>query len=103
MDNIISQHVYKKQCTACDCWLSFSNFNVDRNSKDGLAWYCKSCRAKFDKEKRPSGSWRKQNLRRRGITPQQYDRMLTEQGGVCAVCHQPETRKRPWSKCRLSN
>src|SRR2546430_6267381 len=65
MDNIISQHVYKKQCTACDCWLSFSNFNVDRNSKDGLAWYCKSCRAKFDKEKRPSGSWRKQNLRRR--------------------------------------
>ena len=26
-----------------------------------------------------------------GITPEQYDAMLKEQGGVCAICREPET------------
>ncbi|MFB9446540.1 endonuclease VII domain-containing protein [Dactylosporangium vinaceum] len=28
-----------------------------------------------------------------GLTPQQYDRMLQDQGGLCAICGQPETRR----------
>jgi hypothetical protein len=32
------------------------------------------------------------------MTPLQYDQMFEEQNGVCKVCKQPETRKRPWSK-----
>jgi hypothetical protein len=28
-----------------------------------------------------------------GLTPDQYDRMLQEQNGVCAICRQPETRR----------
>jgi len=98
MDNSVPQHVYKKNCPKCNTWLPFSDFNADRNIKDGLTSYCKSCRSKIGKEYRPSGSWRKQNLRRVGMTPQRYDQMLAEQGGVCKVCKQPETRKRPWSK-----
>jgi hypothetical protein len=31
------------------------------------------------------------NLRRYGITPEDFDRMKDEQGGVCAACGQPET------------
>lgn len=31
---------------------------------------------------------------RYGITAEEYDRMLAEQGGVCAICHRPQTGKR---------
>ena len=30
-------------------------------------------------------------LSRYGITVEQYEARLTAQGGVCAICHQPET------------
>ena len=29
---------------------------------------------------------------RYGMTPEHYDEMLKKQGGVCAICHRPETR-----------
>jgi hypothetical protein len=29
-----------------------------------------------------------------GLTLEQYDAMLAEQDGTCAICHRPETRKR---------
>lgn len=32
-------------------------------------------------------------LRKFHLTPDQYDVMLTEQGGVCAICREPETRQ----------
>ena len=34
---------------------------------------------------------RKQMLKRRGLTLDDYDRMLAEQGGLCKICGQPET------------
>lgn len=37
--------------------------------------------------------WRLGRLARFGITPEDYDRMLAEQGGLCAVCRQPETQR----------
>lgn len=98
MDTIVPQSVYKKKCTKCDAWLDFSEFTVDRKSKDGLRWQCKGCTAKERKKSMTPEIERKRNLRRVGVTPQQYDRMFVEQGGVCFVCKKPETRKRPWSK-----
>lgn len=32
------------------------------------------------------------SLRRYNMTPEQYQKMFAEQGGVCAICKQPETR-----------
>lgn len=34
-----------------------------------------------------------QNLRRYGITLEQYEQMLEAQGGVCAICGRPERSK----------
>lgn len=39
--------------------------------------------------------WRSTHiLRSYGLTDAKYEEMLAAQGGVCAICHQPETRKR---------
>jgi hypothetical protein len=36
--------------------------------------------------------WRRSNLKRNfNITPEDFDRMFDEQGGVCAICFEPET------------
>jgi hypothetical protein len=32
-------------------------------------------------------------LKKYGLTPDDYDRMVVEQGGVCAICHRPEKAK----------
>lgn len=32
---------------------------------------------------------RTRHLRRRGVTPEQYQALLDEQGGVCAICGNP--------------
>jgi hypothetical protein len=33
---------------------------------------------------------RRKRLESYGLTPDDYDQMLATQGGVCAICHQPE-------------
>lgn len=33
-------------------------------------------------------------LKKYGLTPEQYDRMVEDQGGVCSICLQPETATR---------
>lgn len=37
---------------------------------------------------------RKAHIKRYGLTPSDYDRMLEAQGGKCAICRQPETFRR---------
>ena len=88
-----SNQPLQKQCSKCHIWQPFECFSRDRRNRDGLHSWCRTCLKELDKKR----AWRKGNLRRVGLTPKQYDRMLEEQGGVCAVCHQPETRRRPWS------
>ena len=59
----------------------------DHGPVDGRSWYDprKSPRQR-DEEKRAD------NLRRRfGISSVEYDRLLSEQGGVCGICRKPDT------------
>ncbi len=49
------------------------------------------------KEKNPekvAATRRRAALRRYGITPEDYDRMLAEQGGACAICSSYDPRAR---------
>lgn len=98
MDSSIPHHVYKSQCSKCERWLPFNRFPTNSKHPGKVDSWCRDCRNKQRRDNTTPEMWRKQNLRRFGMTPQQYDRMLEEQGGVCRVCKQPETRKRPWSK-----
>lgn len=57
---------------------------------------CKPChntyrRAHYRQSPRVLADVRMRNLARYGLTPEDYDRKHTEQGGVCAICGRPET------------
>jgi len=56
--------------------------------------YQRGYRRRRDPEKLRE-SQRKANLKRLyGVSPDDYDRMFEEQGGVCRICRQPEQRHR---------
>ncbi len=42
----------------------------------------------------PTSKWRKQNLRKYGLTVDQYLQMLSDQNGACAICGNKEDRNR---------
>lgn len=98
-----------KACNKCGEVKRLLEFYAHRGTKDGRGTYCMTC------EKAASRQWRKDNaervkrnnaerkpevarrnnrrwwLRLYGLDEQQYQALLDEQGGTCAICRQPET------------
>ncbi len=97
-----------KRCPQCLETKALTEFYTNKARGDGYCHYCKVCHAangrkwsaknkgrkaatqKRWQEMNPERRWLLQ-LRRYGITPEQYDAMLTAQGGGCAVCGIVET------------
>lgn len=82
-----------KHCKRCHQWFPFSGFHSNRSNKDGMHRWCKKCNNDYKKdnkkyvpEKVRVDNWKKKF----GITPERYSAMLAEQGGVCAICKEPE-------------
>lgn len=86
---------HTKLCTYCNERKSMDDFHKvygSKNSPDGRSYKCITCDLKAHAE------WRKKNrgkasLRDRkslvssyGITLEDYDKMLSDQGGVCKIC-----------------
>jgi hypothetical protein len=105
-----------KKCSRCSTEKPTSEYHKDRGNKDGLYSYCKPCAIaktkawkaadperdkatqKRSREKRPRVYKNKQLLWTFGITLEQYEQMLADQNGVCAVCGKTETEIHPQSK-----
>lgn len=63
-----------KQCRRCLDWFSLSSFSKNKRTADGYAQYCPACVSTYSMRTLY------------GITPEEYDRRLAEQGGGCAIC-----------------
>ena len=93
-----------KICTKCKDEKLVSEFPKDKITKDGFHPWCKSCNSERQKEYRKSISGsvvckeldRKANLRKLGVTTEQWDSKFIEQKGRCGICgvHQSELIKR---------
>lgn len=82
-----------KTCSTCKELRAPTDFHRSRSTRDGLDPRCRTCRKTagaihvVDLERKRAGH----NLRIYGITREQYDALLVEQDGACAICRQPET------------
>lgn len=102
-----------KTCTKCKEVKPFTQFDPG-TGKHHLNSWCKSCMAvakqtwRQNNQTHRTAKWRPKNfelLRERkhvqwlkatcGMTADQYQSMLDEQDGLCAICHHPEKAKRP--------
>lgn len=113
----------EKQCSNCGGVKDIDEFYKNRNTSDGRQSWCIECHRLKGKQPRNEHQkmcdreairkWRqtpkgkRSKLRRTlkstfGITIEDYERMLWEQRGVCAICGRPETRKLRGKVKRLS-
>ncbi len=88
-----------KLCRSCGVEKPLDDFALNKRRHDGRSFYCKECANKKARDryskKRTDPEWyrleqekeRDRHLRRTfGISSEQYDQMLEDQGGRCAIC-----------------
>lgn len=92
-----------KICAKCRKSQPPENFSKDAARRDQLFLYCRSCEGvrlarHYQKQiATPEGrSARRRNawvrlMQSRGMSAKQYEDMLADQGGTCAICHRAET------------
>lgn len=54
MYNVTPDPSYSKVCPRCDIEKVASEYHRTKYTKDGLGWYCKSCRSDIDKANQPT-------------------------------------------------
>ena len=110
-----------KRCSRCRDDKTPEMFDRSAKQPDGRGLQCKDCRKRVKAEslaanpippakrreytarwkarhpQRAKASERRHGLRRYGLTPERYAQMVTDQRGVCAICHKPESVVDPQS------
>jgi hypothetical protein len=86
------------QCRVCHKTKTIEEFKKDSSRRIGYARICKSCHSPIsNKPDRKKTNKRKYKY---NITTQQYEQMLANQNGMCAICRNPEPRTDPHTGIR---
>lgn len=78
-----------KICSCCKTEKPFSGFSRDSSRTSGIDSFCKVCRVENNRrrnEKNPERARAIKNKSKYGVTPEDLERVLRNQGGVCAIC-----------------
>jgi hypothetical protein len=78
-----------KTCCRCKTEFPLSKFVKDKNRKDGLYPVCKDCSKIYARYHRATYPEKSQGYTRKykyGITNEDYDKKINEQGNACAIC-----------------
>lgn len=109
----------KKKCTNCKLEKDISEFGINKSVKDGHQDWCKKCMSNFQKNRRLNPIVRKKekeshkryidkhskkmwayHLKRTyGITLENYNQMLIQQGNRCAICSIEFNNTKSDTKC----
>ena len=84
-------------CRKCGKTLPFSEFYPLRSMRLGYRTDCRTCATAYARswvEKNPEKAFDSHLRRRFGITLDEYNAMLAEQGGVCLICGELPTGPR---------
>ena len=88
-----------RRCPRCETVKPRGDFARTASRADGLAVWCRRCNADAQRERvrrdPVAHARRRQTSDRKsryGVSSAEFDRMLHEQGGVCAVCRRPSTK-----------
>lgn len=85
-----------KTCSRCTQEKPLERFSKDIRYKGGYKTICRDCVNARKKPAKPEQA-RKWNLKRFfGITPEQYQEMLSKQEGVCMICKEPPSKRDKW-------
>lgn len=71
-----------KTCRRCGVCKPVSDFRKAQKVRDGLQSWCRQCFNEWTRENRPD-KWITQKY---GITRDDYNVLLAQQGGACAIC-----------------
>lgn len=91
----------KKWRPKCKQYKPLESFTPHKAGTHGRNGYCKMCCCKIskewranNKEKRAAFARREWMKRKYGMTPSDYDALLREQGGLCAICRTEGKKQR---------
>ena len=79
----------RKTCPRCGIEKDLIEFYKNKHGRYGESTYCRVCTSEYASERYITKGYlqnRKAKVRRKGLELEDYDKMLAEQNGVCAIC-----------------
>lgn len=82
----VPKQIQTKYCPKCKIDKDASEFTKNKHQHDGLFPYCRDCKYVIAKDDYKFKGWAKHIKRIYGVTVEEYNTLLEQQDGVCAIC-----------------